>query len=175
MTATDELRRLLDERGVEHYDGTETTLWGYEPTSESTGAYRIAADEISGGRMQVRMFNVTPTQAIEATLGPAVPPPPAPDQPPYDVLLDILASEWGIDASWDGLRRFWCVELNDEGVRKRDELHAENDKLRELVRIAGTYCVNGLCGKDDGCPLYLGKPYCALPDHMRELGVEVDG
>ena len=174
MTATDELRRLLDERGVEHYDGTETTLWGYEPTSESTGAYRIAADEISGGRMQVRMFNVTPTQAIEATLGPAVPPPPAPDQPPYDVLLDILASEWGIDASWDGLRRFWCVELNDEGVRKRDELHAENDKLRELVRIAGTYCVNGLCGKDDGCPLYLGKPYCALPDRMRELGIEVD-
>lgn len=69
MTATDELRRLLDERGVEYYDGTETTLWGYEPTSESTGAYRIAADEISGGRMQVRMFNVTPEQAIEATLG----------------------------------------------------------------------------------------------------------
>lgn len=69
MTATDELRRLLDERGVEHYDGTETTLWGYEPTSENTGAYRIAADEIGGGRMQLRMFNVTPEQAIEATLG----------------------------------------------------------------------------------------------------------
>ena len=54
-----------------------------------------------------------------------------------------------------------------------DELEAENAKLRELVRIAGTYCVNGLCGKDDGCPLYLGKPYCALPDRMRELGIEV--
>lgn len=51
---------------------------------------------------------------------------------------------------------------------------SENAKLRELVRIAGTYCVNGLCGKDDGCPLYLGKPYCALHDRMRELGVEVD-
>lgn len=51
---------------------------------------------------------------------------------------------------------------------------AENAKLRELVRIAGTYCVNGLCGKDDGCPLYLGKPYCALHDRMRELGIEVD-
>ena len=46
------------------------------------------------------------------------------------------------------------------------------DELRELVRIAGTYCVNGLCGKDDGCPLYLGKPYCALHDRMRELGVD---
>jgi hypothetical protein len=52
-------------------------------------------------------------------------------------------------------------------------MQEENAKLRELVRIAGTYCVNGLCGKDDGCPLYLGKPYCALHDRMRELGVEV--
>lgn len=69
MSATDELRRLLDERGVEHFDGTETTLWGYEPTSESTGVYRFAADETSGGRMQVRMFNLTPEQAVEATLG----------------------------------------------------------------------------------------------------------
>ena len=51
-------------------------------------------------------------------------------------------------------------------------LKAENAKLRELVRIAGTYCVNGMCGKDDGCPLYLGKPYCALHDRMRELGVD---
>lgn len=54
------------------------------------------------------------------------------------------------------------------------ELEAENAKLRELVRIAGTYCVNGLCGKDDGCPLYLGKPYCALPDRMRDLEIEVE-
>ena len=54
-----------------------------------------------------------------------------------------------------------------------EDARAENAKLRELVRIAGTYCVNGLCGKDDGCPLYLGKPYCALHDRMRELGVEV--
>lgn len=54
----------------------------------------------------------------------------------------------------------------------RQNVERENAKLRELVRIAGTYCVNGMCGKDDGCPLYLGKPYCALPDRMRELGVD---
>lgn len=69
MTATERIRAMLDERGVEHFDGTETTLWGYEPTGESTGAYRFAADETSGRRMQVRMFNITPEQAIEATLG----------------------------------------------------------------------------------------------------------
>lgn len=51
----------------------------------------------------------------------------------------------------------------------------QNAELRELVRIAGTYCVNGYCGKDDGCPLYLGKPYCALNDRMRELEIEVEG
>lgn len=67
-------------------------------------------------------------------------------------------------------------KLREQGERLFDktlELGTENDRLRELVRIAGTYCVNGLCGKDDGCPLYLGKPYCALHDRMRELGVEV--
>lgn len=53
-----------------------------------------------------------------------------------------------------------------------DRLRDESAELRELVRIAGTYCVNGMCGKDDGCPLYLGKPYCALHDRMRELGVD---
>lgn len=68
-------------------------------------------------------------------------------------------------------------KLREQGERLFDktlELGTENDRLRELVRIAGTYCVNGLCGKDDGCPLYLGKPYCALHDRMRELGIEAD-
>lgn len=49
---------------------------------------------------------------------------------------------------------------------------AENAKLRELVRITGTYCVNGYCDPDDGCPLLVdGK--CQLTDRMSELGVEV--
>lgn len=69
MTATDELRRLLDERGVEHYDGTESTLWGYEDYNESAGVYRFSADETSDGYMQMRLWHVTPAQAIAATLG----------------------------------------------------------------------------------------------------------
>ena len=69
MNATDELRRLLDERGVEHYDGTERTLWGHEQTGENTGIYRFAASEISGGFLQFDMFRLTPEQAVEATLG----------------------------------------------------------------------------------------------------------
>lgn len=69
MTETDRLRALLDERGMEHYDGTERTLWGYEQTGENTGIYRFAASEISGGFLQFDMFRITPEQAVEATLG----------------------------------------------------------------------------------------------------------
>ena len=69
-SATDVLRRLLDERGVEHYDGCENTLWGYEQTSESTGTYRYSADEISDGFVNVWLHHRTPEQAIAATLGP---------------------------------------------------------------------------------------------------------
>ena len=69
MSATEKLKALLDERGVEHYDGTERTLWGYEQTGEDTGIYRFAASEISGGFLQFDMFRITPEQAIAATLG----------------------------------------------------------------------------------------------------------
>jgi len=69
MTATERLRAMLDERGVEHFDATECTLWGYEQTSDSTGCYRCAADEVGEGFMTLRMHHITPEQAIDATLG----------------------------------------------------------------------------------------------------------
>lgn len=63
MTAADELRRLLDERGVEHTDAddghTQHTWW-------SDGDHEIAASN-SGKRLAV--YNLTPEQAIAATLG----------------------------------------------------------------------------------------------------------
>jgi len=62
--ATDELRRLLDERGVEHYDGTESTLW-----LKDEHGYRASADEVSNGIMQLHVWCLTPAQAIDATLG----------------------------------------------------------------------------------------------------------
>lgn len=62
-SATDELRRLLDERGVEHVDAedghTQHTWW-------SDGDHEIAASN-SGERLAV--YNLTPEQAIDATLG----------------------------------------------------------------------------------------------------------
>ena len=125
-SATERLRALLDERGVEHFDGCESTLWGYERTSESTGTYRYSADEISDGFVNVWLHHLTPEQAVVATLGetPTPPPPTMPEQPPYDLLIDLLRGEWGIDVSWDGLRRFWYVGLNEKGMRMRDEREA---------------------------------------------------
>lgn len=41
-------------------------------------------------------------------------------EPPYDELLCCLENDWYISASWDGLRKFWCIELTEEGVRLRD-------------------------------------------------------
>ena len=41
-------------------------------------------------------------------------------EPPYDELLRCLENDWHIRASWDGLRKFWCIELTDEGARMRD-------------------------------------------------------
>ena len=37
-----------------------------------------------------------------------------------DVLLRCLENDYGIKASWDGLRKLWCIELTEEGVRMRD-------------------------------------------------------
>ena len=65
MTATDELRRMLDERGVEW--GTNETLtdcW----TRWNAGKFRCTATEING-TFAFTVGNSTPEQAVEATLG----------------------------------------------------------------------------------------------------------
>ena len=72
---------------------------------------------------------------------------------PYDVYTELF------DAV-DGL-----------GV-KAEKLQAENAKLRELVRIAIEYCVNGYCAEEDECPLYESRHSCRLYAEARELGVD---
>lgn len=53
-----------------------------------------------------------------------------------------------------------------------ERLMAENDRLRELVRIAVKHCDSGTC---DGCPIMCDDESCPYSDMARELGVEVDG
>lgn len=70
MTATDELRRLLDERGVEWWNETDP-----EPqsiTMARTDEQLIEYHENANGSTGYHIFNMrdlTPEQAVEATLG----------------------------------------------------------------------------------------------------------
>ena len=59
MTATEELRRMLDERGVE-WHGDIATYWGGADAVES-----LFADNA----LDVSLYAISPEQAIEATLG----------------------------------------------------------------------------------------------------------
>ena len=116
MTATEELRRLLDERGVEHYDGTERTLWGYEQTGEDTGIYRFAASEISGGFLQFDMFRITPEQAVAATLGPGT----CKDATSDDHTQAFTCSECGCWVAYD---EYWETGIYMEGDGQAVHIH----------------------------------------------------
>ena len=65
MTATDELRRLLDERGAEWRD--DSSIYGTRRTVWTADGVTYVAAEVSG-RLKVSGY-LTPEQAIEATLG----------------------------------------------------------------------------------------------------------
>jgi len=75
MTATDELRRLLDERGVEwgnvRRDGSESnflTEWQFD----NNGGKAVSIEWAVGGLLSVeihRYMHLAPAQAVEATLG----------------------------------------------------------------------------------------------------------
>lgn len=70
MTSTEELRRLLDERGVEYEgetieDGWTFTRWhGFDDTG-----WMAASDELCGLLDLRGRYLFTPEQAVEATLG----------------------------------------------------------------------------------------------------------
>ena len=62
MTATDALRRLLDERGAEY----RVSATGY---SIDIGPHITAYANRSNTTLDMSMRNITPEQAVEATLG----------------------------------------------------------------------------------------------------------
>ena len=133
MTATETLRQLLDERGVEWWPMHDVES-GYREDRDTEfivhGCKHVAHEW--GRGLQVDML--TPEQAIEATLGPAVPPP-EPPVVPYDLLIDELRDTWGIEACWDGLRKFWYLGWTDEYVEDMGRLH---DELCDAVAEAST-------------------------------------
>ena len=69
-SATEELRRLLDERGVEWIGTSFSTPAKGHPTNTSLGEEHHEATfiEYDDGNV-LRLFDLTPEQAVEATLG----------------------------------------------------------------------------------------------------------
>ena len=50
-------------------------------------------------------------------------------------LLCRLENDWHIHASWDGLRKFWCIELTEEGVKLRDVKMEQSEHIEELESL----------------------------------------
>ena len=63
MTATDELRRLLDERGVEYEGGERSVRW------RDRNGVMMQAFPLADGELGMDVWSCTPEQAIAATLG----------------------------------------------------------------------------------------------------------
>ena len=131
LAATERIIATLRERGVQFatYGNTDRVWW----TTENGVAW-YAQDRPNANDLYVKLEAVlTPEKAIAATLGNdgversndgvaelQVENAKLGSEPPYDELLRCLENDWHIHASWDGLRKFWCIELTEEGVRMRD-------------------------------------------------------
>jgi len=153
---TTELRRLLDERGVEHYDGTESTLW-----LKDEHGYRASADELSSGRLSVHIWCDTPEQAIAATLGKEKagrksPPEGGPGpcgQPSDDIVPDAampgngkLTAEQVREAIEEAEAELLesCEYVGTMGERKGDVIEAF-DKLKQAIADELNELESGAC------------------------------
>lgn len=151
MTATDELRRLLDGRGVEYYPKhADETVW-----TASSNAHVWACNDLINGCLEIHMRPITPEQAVEATLGSDL-------KAENDKLREELAK-------WERLTA--GINLPDYPVSQfvPKDIERENAKLRELVQDMWS---DGMCECDE-------RGACATCeygylDRMRELGIEVD-
>lgn len=86
-------------------------------------------------------------------------------------LADLKAENERLQDENERLRS--CLSDSAENAKQiMHEAHvqeAENEKLRELVRIAVKYCDSGTC---DGCPIQGESGSCPYSDMARELGVD---
>ena len=88
-----------------------------------------------------------------------------------ELLTTILHNDFDIDASWDGLRLFWSIELTDGGCLMRDracKAEAENDKLRKAARDAWLLFV-----RFGAVHPYNLPEVDRVRESLQELGIEV--
>ena len=140
MKNTDILRALLDERGIEHEDLSVDPMTDYMAWRSKHGL-ECRSSEYKGGIFCIAIYGLTPSQAVDATLGPL-------DQPPYEDLIEVLRRYWDIEASWNELWHFWRVDLTEKGKRKRKEAI---DRIATSGRgecIVVSYTTDGLVSDD---------------------------
>lgn len=126
MTATDELRALLDERGVEweDFDGEPTWAGG-------DGRMYYARQEFTfaGLTGNVTVYHLTPAQAIAATLG-----------------LGTCRKVYLVETSDDLLESWYpiAVYLHRESAEDCAEaLRKEEDGIRQFARVSELMVVDG--------------------------------
>lgn len=168
MSATDELRAMLDERGVEWTEGIARP----ELTQVRIDGKVVKFHPWQPNTLKVSLFDITPEQAVAATIGSCNC---SNSERTNEACLPYWWTHDGtlhIEATRMPTRIVVCEGGTCEFVPKRelDASEAENAKLRELVRIAVKHCDSGTC---DGCPIQGESGSCPYSDMARELGVEV--
>ena len=167
MTATDELRRLLDESGVEYRAIGDATFW-----ETHDGAFRYKAKSHAEKLMVMTCCSqkctvMTPEQAIAATLGGGrltaeqvreLIAPHLHARPTFD--FGHHGAVWSAD--FQAIADELNATLGNDGAAK---LQAENVKLRELVRDIWRE-LNAEVGS--------AQRRLAIVDRLRELRIEVD-
>ena len=113
MTATKELRQMLDERGVKHYDITPVTYWGellgrfetcWGERFDKAAGYAYVAIE-TDDKLLLKAYNLTPAQTIEVTLGCEECEPVVVDcydglLPPFTVHCSACGEGWGFTPNY---------------------------------------------------------------------------
>lgn len=182
MSATDELRRMLTEAGVEWTDCSykdTCTAW----SSNGVTWYGLWRD----GSIELMAHQLTPEQAISATIGDTDATPTRQDG------ADLAAENAKLrerihELEMEGSDHFYRTAYAEDANRT---LEAENAKLRELVRDAwgsghpdkscGDCEIRDECHDDierlsrDGALRFSRCLFeLRIEDRMRELGIEVN-
>jgi hypothetical protein len=164
MTATEELRRMLDECGVDY----RVSATGY---SIDIGPYTTAYANRSDTTLDVSLRQVTPEQAIAATLG----------NGEYERKMDALLCR--LTNGKFSKTRAYDLDFMESVVREEFEtdaatlgdadLAAENAKLRELLqRLLAEYRYMSVRPRK----VYMQheRRMRFIEEEMRELGIEVE-
>ena len=155
-SSTEILRKLLDERGVKYYDMQNRGIWF--GISEDGKDHKYEAFEQTDGLIEIDVFDLTPEQAIAATLG---------CDDDYEAKMDALLcrltnGKWSKSRAYDLDFMESCI---DEEYEKA--YAGESDREAELEALAKDLYENAVDFNFKGW-----MPY--YRDRFAALGIEVD-